>query len=259
VFGLSILGLQLLRERRLKVILQSAAAYVGVCLAVLLPFALRHGFLGIIERIFLSGAGKYGLAADRAFNFMSLVGGDNVADSSVVFGGVSFFALGVGLAACALVAFSVHYLTRRQPDVWAGFAMVFYIAFMFLPRMHERYMIYVVPLFFVAACFARGWVYRFVYCAVTVVVFVNQAIIMWAVQNQLTRPVWIDSFNLFVVVCAAVNFVLFVGVCVVYARNPRPCGPPPSLPKGALRKLFQKGFEVYQRFVAAFGVEVSAV
>ena len=223
VFLLPILGLELLRTRDIKQIGLSAATFLTVFVAGLLPYA-RHtgGLFGIFSRIYLESAGKYPVASNRAFNFMALIGGSITPDHYTPIGTLTFFAIGITLTVIAAVVFSVYYLTRKNPDIWFGLTMVIYTIFMFMPRMHERYMIYIIPLLMIPAFSTYagkiGRTLKGLLVIATVIIFINHYILMWGMLNQPTREYWIGPFEQFVQAMSAVNFLLYVVTCVIYVR-----------------------------------------
>ncbi|MCL2574032.1 MAG: glycosyltransferase 87 family protein [Defluviitaleaceae bacterium] len=222
-FLLPILGLELLRTRSIKNIALSAATFITIFIMGLLPYA-RHtgGLFGIFSRIYLESAGKYPVASNRAFNFMALIGGSITPDYYTPIGSLTFFTIGITITAIATMAFAIYYFTRKNPDVWLGLAMIIYTIFMFMPRMHERYMIYIIPLLTIPAfCTYAGklcHVLKGLLTIATVIIFINHAILMWGMLNQPTRSYWIEPFEQFVVVMSAVNFVLYIVTCVIYVK-----------------------------------------
>jgi len=236
VFLLPILGLELLRTRDIKQIGLSAASFLVVFVVGLLPYA-RHtgGLFGIFSRIYLESAGKYPVASNRAFNFMALIGGSITPDYYTPVGGITFFAIGISLTAIAAIAFATYYLTRKNPDIWLGLTMIIYTIFMFMPRMHERYMIYIIPLLTIPAfCDYAGKIgnmLKGLLATATVIIFINHAILMWGMLNQPTRDYWIGPFEQFVQAMSGVNFVLYIATCVlyVYAQKQRDDQQRPSL------------------------------
>jgi Gpi18-like mannosyltransferase len=222
-FLLPILGLELLRTRNIKEIGLSAATFLAVFIAGLLPYA-RHtgGLFGIFSRIYLESAGKYPVASNRAFNFMALIGGSITPDYYTPIGSLSFFVIGITLTAIAALLFSAYYLTRKSPDIWLGLTMIIYTIFMFMPRMHERYMIYIIPLLMIPAFCTYGGkighILKGLLAASTIIIFINHYILMWGMLNQPTRDYWIGPFEQFVQIMSGVNFVLYIVTCIVYFR-----------------------------------------
>jgi len=225
-FLLPILGLELLRTRDVKQIGLSAVAFLTTFVTGLIPFA-RHtgGLFGIFSRIYLESAGKYPVASNRAFNFMALLGGSITPDYYAPIGQLSFFAIGITITATAGVVFSAYYITRKNPDVWLGLAMIIYTIFMFMPRMHERYMIYIIPLLMIPVfCTYAGKIglaLKGLLAAATVIIFINHAILMWGMLNQPTRDLWIGPFEQFVQIMSAVNFVIYLATCFIYIQAQR--------------------------------------
>jgi Gpi18-like mannosyltransferase len=229
-FLVLILGLELLRNdgdgfnftRTVKRTLLATVTYMAVFFAGLAPFIPHHGIWGIFSRIYINAAEMRPIASLRAFNFLAFLGGSNVPHDVEPFGGgVSFFMIGIFCIVCAAIAFSVFYLTRKKPDVFLGFGMILYTIFMFMPQMHERYMIYIIPLFLVAAVLSRDFSVhlKIILTIATLVIFINHAILMWGMLNQPTRELWIDGFERFVWVMSAVNVVLYVATCIVYVKK----------------------------------------
>ncbi|MCL2217045.1 MAG: glycosyltransferase family 39 protein [Defluviitaleaceae bacterium] len=223
LFILPILGLELLRNKNPKTIALSAVIFLAVFFTGLSPFFAHSGVWGIVERIYFAAAEMRPIASLRAFNLLAFLGGSNVPDSGTPFGGpFTFFIIGVTLTALVAAGFIVYYLTRKRPNIWLGLAMIFYSIFMLMPRMHERYMIYVIPLFLIPAFTTpvkkMALALKALLASASVVIFVNHAILMWGVANQPTRHLWIDAFEQFVQIGAGVSVALYVAVCFVYLK-----------------------------------------
>jgi len=225
LFCLPILGLELLRNKndKTKTIALSAVVFLVVFFIGLSPFFAYNGVWGIVERIYFAAAERRPIASIHAFNVLALLGGSTMPDYYTPFGGVvSFFMIGIGLTATVATGFAIFYLTRKRPDVWLGLAMVFYSIFMLMPRMHERYMIYIIPLVLIAAFThpvrKTANMLKAILAACTVVIFINHGILLWGFANQPTRELWIDAFGQIVRVGAGVSTVLYVVTCYVYLK-----------------------------------------
>ena len=224
LFILPIFGLELLRTKNLKTIALSSLAFLAVFVAGLAPYARHTNLFNMIERIYFNAAGMRPIASLWAFNFHALLGGANRPDHYTPVGSLSFFIIGITLTALIFTVFTIYYLTRKRTNIWLGMTFVFYTIFMFMPRMHERYMIYIIPLILITAFTIHietetKWVQivlKSLFGITTVVIFINHAILMWGVQNQLTREYWINNFEHFVRICSVFSFITYVIFFIIY-------------------------------------------
>ena len=227
LFILPILGLELLRTKNLKTIILSAAVFLAVFIAGLAPFAFHTSLFNMVERIYFNAAGLRPIASLRAFNFHAMLGGSNIPDYYTPIGQLSFFVIGIGMTTIIFAAFTVYYLTRKRTNIWLGMMFVFYTIFMFMPRMHERYMIYILPLLLIASFTIeseRKWVHislKSLFGITTIIIFINHAILMWGMLNQPTREYWIDNFERFVRICSVFSVITYVIFFIIYYRISR--------------------------------------
>lgn len=127
--------------------LTAAGAALATAVVVLAPFQLGHPWHFALD-LYATSMGSFPWASVNAFNLMLALGGLIVLDSDKLYGPVSFFMLGNALfgGVCLIAA----WIAWRRPAAWGLMFSVFIIyfgMFMFVPRMHERYLYYAVALF----------------------------------------------------------------------------------------------------------------
>ncbi|HTY56148.1 MAG TPA: phospholipid carrier-dependent glycosyltransferase, partial [Candidatus Binataceae bacterium] len=97
-----------------------------------------------------STAAYYHETSVNAFNFMALLGGLRVSDSTTLMG-VSYFTIGMSLLTLLFVWIGYLIWQKTEPErLNLGILLALFGSFMFAPRMHERYLypalVFIIPL-----------------------------------------------------------------------------------------------------------------
>ena len=129
----------------------SAVVFLTVGFLLILPFQLGEDSWTWIFTLYGSTAAYYHETSVNAFNFMALIGGLRVSDSTTLFH-VSYFTIGMSMLAALFVW--IGYLIWRNPDdperLNLGILLALFGSFMVAPRMHERYLypalVFLIPL-----------------------------------------------------------------------------------------------------------------
>ena len=126
---------------------KSAGAALATALVVLAPFQLGHPWHFLIDA-YGTSLGLFPWPSVNAFNLMLvLVGNTTVLDTDKLIGPISYSMIGESLFAATLVI--AAWISFRRPTAWVCLFAVFLVyfgMFLFVPRMHERYLYYAVAL-----------------------------------------------------------------------------------------------------------------
>jgi hypothetical protein len=115
--------------------------FAGTAALGILPYQVGHP-LNWMVLVYQDLANRYPSASSGAFNFLGLIGGINREETDTV-AGLSYFAIGIVLASAAYAASSWMVLrARTEAAVMTAVFVATFGFFMFLPRMHERYLYY---------------------------------------------------------------------------------------------------------------------
>lgn len=131
----------------LRVILAGTAIFLAEVYLLYLPFHPQNTLSWVVSFYQKSLGGELSYLVANAFNFWALLFGfDNRPDSSPLFG-IPAYILGYAIFA-AFVGMLIYFLWKIKPDtkVYLFAAVIFaFAAFLFLPRVHERYFYLVLP------------------------------------------------------------------------------------------------------------------
>jgi dolichyl-phosphate-mannose-protein mannosyltransferase len=126
--------------------LRAAGAAVATAVVVLAPFQLGHPWHFVLD-VYAASMGWFPWASVNAFNLMLALGGLIVLDSHKLYGPVSFSMLGYALfGAVYILAGWIAWRRRTSWGLMFSVFIVYFGMFMFMPRMHERYLFYAVAL-----------------------------------------------------------------------------------------------------------------
>lgn len=210
VFFIPVLLLEVFSRRKLKAILLSAASAIVTAGIVLAPFCLGKPPLWIINRIFIGGMGKYQYTSMHAYNLFSLLKADMVSDSIKLFSLINYRNLGIILCFILLCSITYFYAAGKRTSIWSMSLLLIYGIFMLSTRMHERYLIPAIPLCLLVYIFKKENRMLLIYGFLSVIIFINQAVVLAGARFQQYRDAWIGPFNILTVVMAAINMLVFV-------------------------------------------------
>lgn len=126
--------------------IKAAGAALVTAAVVIAPFQLGHPWHFAFD-VYATSMGWFPWASVNAFNLMLALGGLIVLDSDKLFGPVSFFVLGNLLFGGVYIL--AAWIAWRRRTAWGLMFSVFIVyfgMFMFVPRMHERYLYYALAL-----------------------------------------------------------------------------------------------------------------
>lgn len=137
-----LLFLQMVKDRvKLRKIIVPITLGIGFVFILGYYFTDSHPITWMINTYkdkFLSGPPTLPYLTVNAFNLWTLIFGSTLVRDDIQFFGVPMFILARILSIFFLVIILYRYL--RQGNIFYASALIFYSTFMFLPRMHERYM-----------------------------------------------------------------------------------------------------------------------
>ncbi len=126
---------------------KSAGAAVVTALVVFAPFQLGHPWHFVLD-VYNVSLGLFPWPSVNAFNLMFvLTGNTTVLDTDKLLGPISYSMIGKSLFAATLVV--AAWMIFRRRSAWVclfSVFLVYFAMFLFLPRMHERYLYYAVAL-----------------------------------------------------------------------------------------------------------------
>ncbi len=194
---------------------------VGLLATILLLFTLPFEHFNIIH-LFLQANDKYQYASLHAFNIHAIFGGDLVKDStaSPVFG-ISFKTLGYSLFFIFYGLFVVLFIKDKN-RVHLFLLLWLYLSglFMLMPRMHERYM-YCAILFSLVYLLTQPRLSLMIIAIVqSLLTAMNHLLVNYFAQEKMQqiKQLWEQPLHMTIVVCSLLNFILFIGLCVISYR-----------------------------------------
>jgi Gpi18-like mannosyltransferase len=139
IIFLPVLFFELVRLKKFKNFLKTAAIALSTALVIILPFSLNKGFTWIFK-LYSSTVGEYPYASVNAFNFFSLIGKNFTKDTATLFS-ISYHTWGL-IFIIAVTLFSWFIYIKGNSSVFAFAAALIQIAgvFTFSSSMHERYL-----------------------------------------------------------------------------------------------------------------------
>ena len=194
----------LLKKGDLRRILQSFLTFTLVCLPFILYFGHENPLKFLLD-VYLGGYGEYPFTSLNAFNVWAFVGLFEK-DTVNVIPHVSYQSVGWMMFALSILIV-VIYLDSQYPRLRGSavsyFTFIIFLSFfMFLTRMHERYLVPVIALSLIALPYTRKLLY--VYAAFTLTATINQAYAL----NFLNRGVFIPKGDLVSYAVSLINLTV---------------------------------------------------
>lgn len=172
IFFLPILLFEAIRRRSLKYLITVVSSGLMTAIVVVFPFALNQEPLWIFK-LYLNTAGEYTSIVMNAFNIFGLVGA-NFADGSLVPFLFSYNTWGLIFSVCVLIIAGYIYLKSKHEAAAVITAVLLNSgAFIFAPKMHERYMFPVIALLLAAIIYLKEKRILVVFAGFSVTIFAN--------------------------------------------------------------------------------------
>ena len=172
IFFLPVLLFELIRQRSLKYFITVFTAGLGTMLVVAFPFALNQEPLWIFK-LYLNTAGEYTSITMNAFNIFSLVGA-NFKDGSIIPFLLRYNTWGLIFSISVLLIAGWLYLKSKHEAAPIIAAIILNSgAFIFAPKMHERYMYPVIALLLIALIYLKSKRILLLLCGFSVTIFMN--------------------------------------------------------------------------------------
>jgi len=172
IFFLPILLFELIRQRSPKYFITVFSAGLATALIVVFPFALNQEPLWIFK-LYLNTAGEYTSIVMNAFNIFGLAGA-NFADGSIVPFLFSYNTWGLIFSICVLVIAGYFYLKSKHEAAPIITAIILNSgAFIFAPKMHERYMFPVIALLLIALIYLKNQRILLLFIGFSLTIFMN--------------------------------------------------------------------------------------
>lgn len=187
----------------------------GAFVLIILPFNMSNplGMFGWLFEFYTKQAATYPYATLNAANFMALLSGNYVNDSTPFILGISYNLLGI-LLFLGSVIWSCYYYWRKRTDgsLAAAFAMITFGFFMFFPRMHERYAFPILAFLLLATGYYKDRKIFYGTMIVSITYLLNLHAVILFFKKTLEDPV----FNRVLYILAIVNTVVYVAMLLIF-------------------------------------------
>ncbi|OGY09749.1 MAG: hypothetical protein A2782_02840 [Candidatus Blackburnbacteria bacterium RIFCSPHIGHO2_01_FULL_43_15b] len=211
-----ILVFKVLIEKRYFLLLRDLVISVLFALVVAYPFTRENPLSWLLKNYlnkFLTVAAQLPFIQLRAYNFWTLLTGFNFVPDADLFGGISlaFWARSLSL----LIFLGLFILLCRKKEVWGASCLFIFASFLFLPRIHERYLLPIFPFLLVFSFYQPK--IRPVYYLVSVVSLAN-LYAAWQVPYSLVATFL--STDLVARILSLLLLTSFLFVLIVYKNLP---------------------------------------
>ena len=214
---LPILMLLVLCRCNLKDLMKAFGSFLATFMAVILPFKWKNP-IDFLIHIYLGGYGEYKYTSLNAMNFWALVG-INIPDTQQILPYITYHLVGwilFGLSTVFILGYTKveDEKSSNSSIVYATF-LIFFSFFMFLTRMHERYLFPVVALSFLSLTYSRKLL--LVSTIITATLLINQAYAL----IFLNEVRFIPSGDLLTYVVSSLNLFTIIYCYYVFVEDKR--------------------------------------
>lgn len=168
-----VLGLLFITNLKFKRWLTSFFVFIATILVIYIPFFPKNPIGGVIY-VFNTITNVYNCSTCFAFNFWGMLG--NWRQDSLNFMGTSYLIWGILLTLLSFVPiFFIGPLKKRlePPFIYLTTAITFYSFFIFLTRMHERYLFPFFAFFLIGSLLLKSRLLLFYYLLISLLSFLN--------------------------------------------------------------------------------------
>lgn len=195
--------------------LSTLALAAGAFILIILPYNLNNipGMFQWVFEFYTKQAGTYPYATMNAANFMALISGNYVNDSTPAFFGITYNLLGI-LLFLGSVIWSCYYYYKKRTDgsLAAAFAMITFGFFMFFPRMHERYSFPIMAFLLLATGYYKDRKLFFLNTLLSISILMN----LHAVILYFKKVVDDQVFNRIMYILAIVNTTIYIVLLLIF-------------------------------------------
>jgi Gpi18-like mannosyltransferase len=178
----------LIRRFSWRKILSSLASFAITLLVFIVPFNWKNP-LSLALGIYLGGYGHYNFTSLNAFNLWALVG-FSVHDNRAIFPFVTYQIVGWLLFSGVLIMILYHvnkFSSKHEKALLINLTGVLYFAFfMFLTRIHERYLFPAIALYLLSMTYDKKQVFS--YGVITATFLFNQAYALFFLNKGMFVP-----------------------------------------------------------------------
>lgn len=186
-----------------------AAAGIGTVAIVFLPFSIASNEPTLFPSIYFSSGGKYPYCTLNAFNFFGALKLNWVEYSTPVFGAFTFAHLGYLLTALGILLLGVLWFVSKRRCSFVASIFIMQHIFMFMPAMHERYQVAVLPFALAAWLIHRDSRFGHLTAGLTLITLINQFMVLANATRGDTLP-WSQNFNSIMAVLSFANLIIYL-------------------------------------------------
>lgn len=196
--------------KRLGVGVLSAAATVAV---VFLPFMIGARDPFLFFKVYLGGADTYQYCTFNAYNIYALLGLNGVEDSNLALGIFTYSDINLIIVVLIIAGIILLYALGKRVNIYIGGLLIMDAIFMFVTRMHERYLLVAVPFALMAFVTTKNRHFIYQFAGLTVTTLVNQAAVLLRVNND--NAFFLPYLNAIITFVSLCNLALFIYIAYV--------------------------------------------
>lgn len=207
LFFTPVLLLYIFRRFGIRDLLYGILSAAGTVAAVFLPFMFgaRNPFL--FFEVYLGGAGTYKYCTFNAYNIFAALGLNTVSDGESAIGTLTYAQINIAVVLLIVAATALLFLLGRRVNIYVGALFIMTAIFMFVTRMHERYLIVVLPFALMAFVTTKNRHFLWQYAALTLTTLVNQAAVLLRVNNN--DIFFVPYIDYIIVAVSLINLLIF--------------------------------------------------
>ena len=173
-----------LREHGWQKLIKGIGSAALTVAAVFLPFMIGAKNPFLFFDVYLGGVGTYKYCTFNAYNIFAMLGLNTVLDSETAVFNLSYSTLNIIVLLFIVGATVFLILKGRRTNIYVGGLLIMVTLFMFVTRMHERYLIVALPFALMAYVTTKNRHFITQFALLTVTTLVNQAAVLLNVNDQ---------------------------------------------------------------------------
>ncbi|MBQ1231021.1 MAG: hypothetical protein IIX73_01505 [Clostridia bacterium] len=208
------------RTHGIKKLLYGIVSAASTVVAVFLPFMLGARDPLLFFKVYLGGADTYQYCTFNAYNIYALLGLNGVEDSNPAIGIFTYSNINLIIVLLIIAGTLLMYALGRRVNVYIGGLLIMDAIFVFVTRMHERYLLMAVPFALMAYVTTKNRHFLYQFIGLTFTTLINQAAVLLRVNDGKVFFVPYINFIIdFISICNVILFIYIAYVSINYFRG----------------------------------------
>lgn len=219
VFLAPVIFIYLFKEKKIKKIILSALVFLVTILVLSWPFFPNDRLLGL-PKLILQMGNDYPYTVLHAFNFWQIFG--NFKLDNKLFAGISLNIIGLCLYYLVSLGLLTKVIFQKKQSIFFLFfssTLLLFSFFLFPTRVHERYLLPMLPFLLVSGCLSQSIFLLVNYGLISLIHFINIFYVYNLYYPEFIKTSLFNNFTSFPPILSLITIIIFIVLVIHYLRN----------------------------------------